>query len=122
MDWGTGRISMRHLAIVASAAVLATLLSVRAASAQGSNFALVDGTSASRLAGWTFTPSLVYQGAWDDNALLVFDPDPPSDFLSLVNPRADVNFLGRRGEFDATYDGTFLLYRNLNALNSYDQH
>jgi hypothetical protein len=92
------------------------------AAAQDSNFALVDGAGAARFAGWTFTPSLVYQGAWDDNALVVFEPEPPSDFLSIVNPRADVNFLGRRGEFDASYDGAFVLYRELNALNSYDQH
>src|SRR5436309_11282133 len=107
---------MRHLAIVASAAVLASLFSVRAASAQDSNFALVDEAPAGRFAGWTFTPSLAYQGAWEENALLLYEPQPPSDFLSLINPRADANFLGRRGEYDALYNGALLLYRDLNML------
>ena len=44
------------------------------------------------------------------------------DLLNVVNPRADVGFHGRRGQFDASYDGAFLLYHDLSTLNSYDQH
>src|SRR5206468_3725366 len=102
---------------------LAATLGARTASAQGSNFALVDdGASAVRAPGWTFTPTLAYQGAWDTNALLLYQPEPPHDFLSMLNPRADVNYLGRKSEFDASYDGAFVLYRQLSDLNSYDQH
>jgi len=113
---------MRHLVIAAAAAALVTTAGVSVARAQESNFALVDSDVARRFSGWTFTPSLVYQGAFDDNALLVFGPDAPSDFQSLVNPRAQVTYLGRRSEFGADYDGGFELYRDLNSLNSYNQH
>src|SRR5438105_14767410 len=102
---------MRRLAIVGSAALFASTLVVSPASAQDSNFALLDGAAPARFAGWTLTPALVYQGSWDDNALVLFQPDPPSDFLSLVKPRADLNYLGRLSEFDVSYDGAFLLYR-----------
>ena len=44
------------------------------------------------------------------------------DLLNVVNPRADIGFNGRRGQFDASYDGAFLLYHDLSTLNSYDQH
>ena len=113
---------MRQLALVASAVVVASTLNVRTVSAQRSNFALVDEAAPAQHAGWIFTPSLAYQGAWDDNALLLYEPEPPHDFLSMLNPRADLTFLGRRGEFDANYDGAFLMYRDLNTLNGYDQH
>src|SRR5581483_7538064 len=113
---------MRHLVIAAAAAALVTTAGVSVARAQESNFALVDSDVARRFSGWTFTPSLVYQGAFDDNALLVFGPDAPSDFQSLVNLRAQVTYLGRRSEFGADYDGGFELYRDLNSLNSYNQH
>jgi hypothetical protein len=74
-------------------------------------------------AGWTVTPSLLYSGAWDDNVLLRGSGDQtPGDLLNVVNPRADVDFNGRRGEFAADYDGAFLLYRQLSSLDSYDQH
>src|SRR5207248_3202399 len=53
---------------------------------------------------------------------LLFDPQAPSDFQSLIDPRASLNYLGRRGEFDVDYDGAFVRYRDLSSLNSYDQH
>ena len=113
---------MRPFAIAAAAIVLGSALCASAASAQDSNFALVGNRESPQSPGWVFTPSLVYQGAWDDNALVIFDPQPPSDFLTLVNPRAAVNYNGRLSEFDASYDGAFVLYRQLDGLNSYDQH
>jgi len=54
---------MRHLAIAASAVVLALALYAAPVSAQGSNFAVVDSASPARFSGWTFTPSVAYQGA-----------------------------------------------------------
>lgn len=97
--------------------------------AQDSNFALSaaagpDQTSGRTAgAGWTFTPSLLYQAGYDDNALLRATQDQaPSDVLSVVNPRADATYVGRKGGFSASYDGAFLLYHTLDQLNSYDQH
>jgi hypothetical protein len=73
--------------------------------------------------GWTLTPSLLYSVNWDDNVLLKQRVDEPrSDFLNVLNPRVDARFGGRRGQFSGSYDGAFLLYRDLNSLNSYDQH
>ena len=45
----------------------------------------------------------------------------PGDFLNVLNPRADIGFHGRRGQFDVNYDGAILLYHDLSTLNSYDQ-
>jgi hypothetical protein len=73
--------------------------------------------------GWNITPSLLYSGSWDDNVMLKGRGDQPvGDFLNVLNPRADAEFTGRRGQFSGKYDGAFLLYRDLNTLNSYDQH
>jgi len=112
---------MRQLALFLSAVVVASAVNGRTVSAQRSNFGFADGTEAVPRTGWIFTPSLAFQGAYDDNALLLYEPEPPRDFLTILNPRADVTFLGRYGEFDANYDGAFLMYRDLNTLNSYDQ-
>src|SRR5205807_9091084 len=90
--------------------------------AQESNFALAGSGTAARSSGWTFTPALVYQSGWDDNVLLRGNGDEaPADYINLLNPRASVNFVGRRSEFAASYDGNFVFYRDLNQLNSYDQ-
>ena len=113
---------MRHPALVASVVVLALTLGGTSASAQ-SNFALMDPTTPTRSSGWTFMPSLAYQGAWDDNVLVVFQPDPPHDFLTLLNPRGALNYFGRRNsEFNVSYDGSFQIYRQLSDLNSYSQN
>src|SRR5439155_22685185 len=62
-------------------------------------------------------------GAWDDNVLIRGNGDTaPGDFLNVVNPRGTLDFNGRHGQLSASYDGAFLLYRDLNSLNSYDQH
>jgi hypothetical protein len=109
--------------IAAVVVLLASTLVPAPAAAQDSNFALVTVPEQARPGGWTFTPSLLYQGGWDDNVLLRTKGDQaPADFLNIINPRADVNFRGRHSELDANYDGAFLLYRDLNALNSYEQH
>src|SRR5262245_10495999 len=74
-------------------------------------------------AGWSFTPSFAYSGAWDDNVLIRGNGDQaPTDFLSVINPRGTLDFNGRHGQVSASYDGAFLLYRDLTSLNSYDQH
>jgi hypothetical protein len=115
---------MRHHGLVPFVAlvVMAALVPAPLA-AQDSNFALSSTTRPAPVPGWTFTPSILYQGAWDDNVLLRGEGDEaPRDFLNILNPKADVTLLGRRGQLDASYDGAFLFYRQLETLNSYDQH
>jgi len=78
--------------------------------------------SGSATAGWVMTPSLIYSSGWDDNVLIKGEGDDAvGDFLNVVNPRTDIGFHGRRGQFDASYDGAFLLYHDMSTLNSYDQ-
>jgi hypothetical protein len=93
------------------------------ASAQESNFVPAAALNLLAPAGWSITPGFSYSGSWDDNALIVGTGDAPvTDILSTVNPRASVDFNGRRGQMSASYDGAFVLYRELSDLNSYDQH
>ena len=74
------------------------------AAAQESNFALSGDTRPVLVPGWTFTPSVLYQGVWDDNVLVRgMGDEAPRDFLNILNPKADVTFLGRRGQVDAGY-------------------
>src|SRR3954471_11468450 len=69
--------------------------------------------------GWSFTPSLTYSGAWDDNVLIRGTGDrTPGDFLNVVTPRGTVNYNGRDAQVSGSYDGAFLLYRDLGSLNS----
>jgi hypothetical protein len=73
--------------------------------------------------GWNITPSLRYSANWDDNVLYKSRVDSPTgDFLNVLNPRADAEFSTRRSQFSGHYDGAFLVYRDFNTLNSYDQN
>jgi hypothetical protein len=72
--------------------------------------------------GWTVTPSVLANTTWDDNPLVRGRGDlAPKDLVNVLNPRLDVDFRGRRGEFTGNYDGAFRMYRQLSDLNSYDQ-
>jgi hypothetical protein len=85
--------------------------------------ALAQPAAAPPSAGWTLTPSLGLASAWDDDVLLRGDrEDTPSDLVSTVNPRAEIGFTGRRGQFAASYSGAFRMHRDLSTLNSYDQY
>jgi hypothetical protein len=113
-----------------STALLAALATVTAVagprvSAQEARFGSAGAPSESPASGsgWTITPSLLYSANWDDNVLLKQRIDEPrGDFLNMLNPRVDAGFGGRRGQLSGNYNGAFLLYRDLNTLNSYDQH
>jgi hypothetical protein len=103
-------------------ALLLAALGPAAATAQESNFVPTASPNVQAPAGWLFTPALSYAGAWDDNVLIRGAGDAAvSDFQNVVSPRATVDFNGKRGQLAATYDGGFVLYRNLGALDSYDQ-
>jgi hypothetical protein len=73
--------------------------------------------------GWSLTPAMGISQTWDDNVTLKGPGDNPvSDVINVVNPRAELNFNGPRGQLAARYDGSFLLYRSATTLDSYEQH
>jgi hypothetical protein len=103
-----------------AAALAAVLVHAPAASAQQ----VLSGPDPMhpRLPGWAFTPTVVYAGSYDDNVLLHGEGDQTAgDFLTVVNPRGTLDFIGRRGELGLDYNGAFLLYHTFNTLNSFDQ-
>jgi len=115
---------MRRAFSTVAWAALAVLVGARPVIAQSSNFSpnSVD-RPAVPVAGWIFTPTMVYSTSWDDNVLVRGTGDERgSDALQVVNPRASVEYAGRRGEMNLSYDGSFLRYREFDALDSYDQH
>jgi hypothetical protein len=93
-----------------------------AASAQESNLAPAAANAAAP-AGWSVTPSMTYSAGWDDNVLVRGQGDDKvGDVVNAINPHAALNLNGRKGQFSLSYDGAFVVYRELNTLNSYDQH
>jgi hypothetical protein len=73
--------------------------------------------------GWSLTPALGASQTWDDNVTLKGPGDNPvSDVVNVVNPRAELNYVGPRGLLAARYDGAFLRYRSSTTLDSYEQH
>jgi hypothetical protein len=72
--------------------------------------------------GWSLTPAMGISQTWDDNVTLKGPGDNPvSDVINVVNPRAELNFNGPRGQLAARYDGSFLRYRSSTTLDSYEQ-
>jgi hypothetical protein len=115
--------SMRFTVAVATAAFLLGGPGAASTAAQDQGSPAETGTAPSLDAGWTYTPAITYGGSWDDNVLIQGIGDATrSDFVNSINPRADISFGGRRGEFVGAYSGSFMRYRDLNSLNSYDQH
>jgi len=113
---------MSRTATFVAAALITAGLVCAPVEAQQSNFTPTVDANPQAGGGWSLTPSLSYSGAWDDNVLVRGEGDiPASDFLSVVNPRATLDYNGRRGQLSVNYDGAFLLYRELSTLNSYDQ-
>ena len=79
--------------------------------------------STAAAAAWAVTPSVFYSGAWDDNVFIQGEGDDTvGDLMNVVNPRIDISRNWRFTQFGASYDGAFLLYREVGSLNSYDQH
>jgi hypothetical protein len=82
-----------------------------------------SGSSQTQTAGWILTPSLAVSSGWDDNVFVEgTGGNTTSDLINVVNPRIGGGYTGRRGQLNIDYDGAFLLYRAMKALNSYDQH
>jgi hypothetical protein len=114
----------RHSVAWFGALAVAMCTATSPAAAQDSSYGTAGSDSSPLLTGgWTLTPTLLYSGTWDDNVLVRGQGDETiADFANVLNPRAQVDFKGRRGQLAGSYDGAFLLYRDANTLNSYDQH
>jgi hypothetical protein len=72
--------------------------------------------------GWSLTPGVALGGSWDNNVLFRGEgSDIQPDFLTLVNPRANVDYSNRRTRFSMGYSGTFSMFSELTELNSFEQ-
>jgi hypothetical protein len=109
-----------------SAVVLTTAIVTTAPlGAQNSNLQSPPPSSPSQptATGWLLIPSLSLSSAWDDNVFVEGQgSNPQADLVNVVNPRIESTYTGRLSVVTLDYSGAFLLYRDLNALNSYDQH
>jgi hypothetical protein len=73
-------------------------------------------------AGWIVSPAMEYAWGWDNNVLVVSNPDQlVGDTLQIFNPLVEATYHGRQSEFSGRYSGAISLYQELNTLNSYDQ-
>lgn len=108
--------------VIAFTSVIAVLFGSCAARAQESNFTPVPGASLQASPGWTLTPGVAVGTGWDDNVLVRGgDNLTPGDVLNTIAPRGTLTFNGRRTQLTTNYDGAFLMYRELDQLDSYDQ-
>jgi hypothetical protein len=72
--------------------------------------------------GWLLTPSVGFGGSWDDNLLLAGEGDRRlEDFAMPVNSGLRLDYRGRRLNVSSSYDGSFVMYRSYEELNSADQ-
>ena len=76
-----------------------------------------------RPAGWSFTPALDYAFVWDSNILFenVGSDNIVEEEAHLLRPRADLSFVGRRGDLDVGYRGSLVQHVDFGVLDSYDQ-
>lgn len=73
--------------------------------------------------GWTLTPIFALSSAWDDNVGMVGIGEPESsDVLTLFSPSIEAGYLAKRHWLGVGYTGSFSVYRQLDELNSFDQH
>ncbi len=78
-----------------------------------------------RIPGWSFTPS-VSIGALFDSNLALSSPradlgETQGDMLYTVQPSGELSMFSRRTDFSAAYRGSVRRYRDVDALNGYDQ-
>ena len=93
--------------------------------AQNSNIAPATpstDTSTNTSLGWILTPAIAVSSAWDDNVFVQGSGDESTgDVVNTVNPRLGAAYNGRGTAVNINYSGAFLLYRNLDSLDSFDQ-
>ena len=72
--------------------------------------------------GWVFTPSVGLGGTWDNNLLLAGEGDNPvTDYGTPVDSGLNLDYRGRRLNLSGSYDGSFVMYRTYDDLNSANQ-
>jgi hypothetical protein len=75
--------------------------------------------------GWSLTPSIAFGGVADDNVLMQGNEakavNVSGDLLSVVTPRASLDFNSRRGHLTLDYTGSFELYRQFDSLDNFNQ-
>jgi hypothetical protein len=114
-----------HFFVTLTVLTAAAALGAAPAAAQTSNSNFTSSTPTSTeqsTGGWTLTPSMVVQTAWDDNVLFRANGVAQSDLVNVLNPRATLDFMSHRSQVDLLYDGGFLLYRDNSTLDGYFQH
>ena len=74
-------------------------------------------------AGWTFTPGAVFGAGWDSNVTIQGQGNPVArEWLTMVSPRGELDYNGRRTRFNIGYSGSFEAYRRFDELNRYAQN
>ena len=111
---------MRPLFVVSAAVALAVAAGpVFAQNATPAAEALGEGVPSP---GWTFIPSAAVSQTWDNNPLMLNTAsNPAGDFVSVLEPSADLSYNSPRNTLSASYDGAFELYRQFDSLNNYGQ-
>jgi hypothetical protein len=108
--------------LAASLAALALVVFVGAPSVAAQSLAPQPVNSTAPSAGWTVTPSFALSNGWDDNLFFSGNNDSRTgDLVTVLNPRGNVAYSGRRTQLTGDYNGGFVLYRALDGLNSFDQ-
>jgi hypothetical protein len=78
-----------------------------------------------QVAGWSFTPGVIFGALFDTNVALAspdVDRNTASDELFTVQPFGQLTFLSPRTTFDSGYRGTVRRYLELEGLNGMDQN
>jgi hypothetical protein len=72
--------------------------------------------------GWVFTPSVGLGGGWDNNVLLASEGDSQlTDYGTPVDSGLSLDYRGRRLNLSGRYNGSFVMYRTYDDLNTVDQ-
>ncbi len=101
--------------------IVATLLTAAPAAA-GQAPRMTTPPDIGTVSGWTLAPGLAVSQTWDDNVLLSGPGVPATgDRVAVFNPRGSLDYVGAHDTFTLDYNGSFLVYHALDALDSYDQ-
>jgi hypothetical protein len=113
----------RRRGLLTIAALTAALLAAPAA-AQQADQADVEFQSY-RIPGWSFTPALAAGAMHDTNVALTTATaeagETQSDTIFSIVPSGQLEYLGRRSDFSASYRGFLRRYAEVRGLDGYDQ-
>jgi hypothetical protein len=72
--------------------------------------------------GWTVLPGIVFGALWDSNVTVQGQGTPEiAEWVGVVNPRGEIVYNGRLTRFSAGYSGSLERYRELRALDRFEQ-